>query len=49
MTALAATGLLAFSAIEPLQIGSEMPKADVKMQDINGKEITLKQAMKKTA
>jgi peroxiredoxin len=47
MTALAATGLLAFTAIEPLQIGANMPKADVKMQDINGKEITLKQAMKK--
>ena len=30
-----------------LAIGSDMPKADVKMQDISGKEISLKDATKK--
>lgn len=32
---------------EPLPIGSTLPKADVKMKDINGKEVSFKDAMKK--
>jgi len=32
---------------DPLAIGSEMPKADVTMQDVTGKSITLKDAGKK--
>jgi peroxiredoxin len=43
----AVASLAAFSAIEPLQIGADLPKADAKMKDINGKEITLKEAKKK--
>jgi thioredoxin-related protein len=43
----AATGLFAFTAIEPLAIGADMPKADAKMKDISGKEISLKEAQKK--
>lgn len=46
-TALAATGLFAFTVIEPLAIGADMPKAEVKMKDISGKEISLKEAKKK--
>jgi hypothetical protein len=37
----AALMLLAFSPIEELAIGSKLPKADVKMTDISGKEISL--------
>lgn len=37
----AALLLLAFAPIEELAIGSKLPKADVKMTDISGKEITL--------
>lgn len=32
--------------MNPLAIGSKLPKADVKMKDISGKEITLKEALK---
>jgi len=38
--------LMAFNVLEPLPIGAEMPKADVKLKDVSGKEITLKSAMK---
>ncbi|MBO9681336.1 MAG: thioredoxin family protein [Flavisolibacter sp.] len=43
---LAAIGLLAFNYIGELPIGGQLPKADVKMKDISGKEITLKDAKK---
>ena len=32
--------------LNPLPIGSNVPKADVKMKDISGKEVTLKEAFK---
>lgn len=42
---------LALLALKPfsneLPIGSQMPKADIKMKDISGKEVTLKDAVKK--
>ncbi len=39
-------GLTAFTAgIEPLAIGSTLPKADVKMLDVSGKKISLQDAM----
>ena len=37
---------LAFSVAEPLTIGSSMPKADLKMKDVSGKEISIKQLVK---
>jgi peroxiredoxin len=43
-TAFVSIGLLSFIAIDELQIGADMPKADVKMKDISGKEISLKDA-----
>jgi peroxiredoxin len=45
--ALAALGLQAFTPLTELPIGADMPKAEVKMKDISGKEITLKDAKKK--
>src|SRR5262245_60740569 len=38
--------LMAFTVNDPLPIGAMMPKADVKMKDITGKELTLKNAVK---
>lgn len=43
---LAVISLLAFNHVNELPIGADMPKADVKMKDISGKEITLKDAKK---
>ncbi|MBC7828480.1 MAG: thioredoxin family protein [Chitinophagaceae bacterium] len=44
---LPALSLLSFSLKEKnLPIGAELPKADVKLRDITGKEITLKTSMK---
>lgn len=43
---LAIISLLAFNHVNELPIGADMPKADVKMKDISGKEITLKDAKK---
>lgn len=43
--ALAAT-TLAFTIGDPLPIGSPMPKADLKMQDISGKNTTMNEAKK---
>ena len=41
-----AGGLMAFTTLsEVLPIGSPMPKADIKLKDVSGKEITLKSAM----
>lgn len=45
--ALTAVGLAAFTLPAELPIGADMPKADMKMKDISGKEITLKDAKKK--
>ena len=38
--------LFAFTMEDPLPLGSVVPKADNKLKDISGKEITLKEAMK---
>jgi thioredoxin-related protein len=38
--------IMAFTVNDPLPIGSAMPKGDVKMKDISGKEVTLKSAIK---
>jgi len=46
-TALVSVGLFSFVAPGELPIGADMPKADIKMKDINGKEISLKEAKKK--
>jgi thioredoxin-related protein len=44
---LPAIALLAFSVkSDPLPIGAALPKAESKMKDISGKEITLKEAIK---
>src|SRR5215207_1996661 len=44
---LTAVGLMSFHvAYEALPIGADMPKADVKLKDISGKDITLKDAKK---
>ncbi|HYF30575.1 MAG TPA: thioredoxin family protein [Chitinophagaceae bacterium] len=46
-TALTAIGLMSFHTLnEALPLGADMPKADVKLKDISGKEITLKDAKK---
>jgi thioredoxin-related protein len=37
---------LAFTAGDPLPIGSNMPKSDLKMQDISGKEVAMEDAKK---
>ena len=42
-----AIGLTAFTSLIELPIGADMPKADVKMKDISGKEVSLKDAQKK--
>lgn len=46
LAAIATLATLAFTVGDPLQIGSSMPKADLKMQDISGKEVTMKDAKK---
>ena len=38
--------LAAFTSLNELPIGADIPKADVKMKDISGKEISLKDAKK---
>jgi thioredoxin-related protein len=45
--AVAGIGLLSFTRFSELPIGADMPKGDVKMKDISGREVTLKQAAKK--
>ncbi len=45
--AVTAVGLISFTSFKELPIGAYMPKADVKMKDIDGKEISLKKAIKK--
>jgi len=44
--AFAALSAMAFITGDPLQIGSTMPKADLKMQDISGKNIAMKDVKK---
>ncbi len=40
--------LLSFNAaVNVLPIGSDLPKADIKMKDLNGKQVTMKEAKKK--
>jgi len=46
-SALVGAGLLSFITISELPIGADMPKADVKMKDISGKEISLRDAIGK--
>ena len=46
LSAVCVFALAAFSPVTELPIGAELPKAEAKMQDISGKEISLKQAMK---
>jgi thioredoxin-related protein len=43
---IASAATLAFTTGDPLVIGSSMPKADVKMKDISGKEIAMQDAKK---
>lgn len=45
--AIAALAATAFTTLSELPIGADMPTADVKMKDISGKEITLKEAKQK--
>lgn len=44
--AVASVATLAFTVGDPLQIGSAMPKADLKMQDISGKNVSMSDAKK---
>lgn len=46
LTAIVSLATLAFTFGDPLQIGSAMPKADLKMQDISGKNIAMKDVKK---
>ncbi|MBC7887041.1 MAG: thioredoxin family protein [Ferruginibacter sp.] len=47
IASLAAISIMAFTISEPLPIGGQLPKGDVKMKDISGKEITVKELKKK--
>ena len=44
--AIAAINGLAFTSGDPLPIGSAMPKSDVKLKDVSGKDVVLKEAVK---
>lgn len=46
LAVIALCSLLAFTTGDPLTIGSPMPKADLKMKDISGKEVAMKDALK---
>lgn len=46
LLALAGLTTLAFTSGDPLKIGSTMPKPDLKMQDISGKQVSMKDAKK---
>jgi peroxiredoxin len=46
LIAVATAATLAFTTGDPLQIGSSMPKSDLKMQDISGKNIAIKDVKK---
>ena len=43
---LAVAAGMAFTTGDPLTIGSKLPKADVKMKDVSGKDISIKDAAK---
>lgn len=43
---LAVAAGMAFTIGDPLAIGSKMPKAEVKMKDVSGKDISMKDAVK---
>lgn len=47
LTAIVVLATISFIVSGPLPIGSSMPKADVKLKDVSGKEITMKEAAKK--
>ena len=46
LLAVASLVTLAFTSGDPLKIGSTMPKADLKMKDISGKEVSIKDNLK---
>ncbi|MEP7254622.1 MAG: thioredoxin family protein [Ferruginibacter sp.] len=46
MTAVASIAAMAFTFGDPLPIGNPMPKADLKLKDVSGKELTMKDAKK---
>jgi thioredoxin-related protein len=46
LIAVASLATLAFTVGDPIQIGSTMPKADLKMQDISGKNIAMQDVKK---
>ena len=46
LLAVASFATLAFTSGDPLKIGSTMPKADLKMKDISGKEVSIKDNLK---
>lgn len=46
LTAITVLATLAFTVGDPLTIGSSMPKSDLKMQDVSGKEVAIKDAKK---
>lgn len=46
LLAIASFAMLAFTVGDPLLIGSTMPKSDLKMQDISGKNMSIKEAKK---
>ncbi len=46
LLAVAGFSTLAFTSGDPLKIGSPMPKPDLKMQDISGKQVSMKDAKK---
>lgn len=47
LSGVAVLAFMSFAVTGPLPIGSAMPKADVKLKDVSGKEITIKEAAKK--
>ncbi|MFZ1786245.1 MAG: thioredoxin family protein [Ferruginibacter sp.] len=47
LTAFVGLAALAFTVGDPIQIGSTMPKAELKMQNIAGDQTSMKEAMKK--
>ena len=46
LASMALFATLAFTVGDPLPIGSNMPKSDLKMQDISGKEVAMQDAKK---
>ena len=46
LLAVASLVTLAFTSGDPLKIGATLPKADLKMKDISGKEVSIKDNLK---